>query len=193
VRRMEIKEAIMRVFPEVPELEKVNFSQYSTPYQAVLDAFAGSGGSGLKEFEEFVEASGGAKADVGKFLISVFQYLLISYRRFNDENVEVPIFKLFLTLKGWLNENGFGNDYRRILHSFVGYIFDIAEKIAERSDCDMSVAYMTTAYILTMEAEETFEEEYFKQLREKAGEMLKELYKRCGISEDLSEKKEKGC
>ncbi|ASJ09456.1 hypothetical protein A3L11_09530 [Thermococcus siculi] len=190
---MKVKEAIMRVFPEIPELEKVDFSQYSTPYLAVLAAFAEGGKNGLMEFEEFVISQGGNKADVGRFLISVFQYLLIRYRRFDDESVEVPAFKLFLTLKGWLNENGFENDYRRILHSFVGYIVDIAEKIAERSDCDMGIAYMKTAYLLTLEAGETFEEEYFGELMEKAGEMLKALYEKCGIEEELPKKREKGC
>ena len=190
---MELKEAIMRVFPEIPELEDVNFSQYSSPYRAVLLAFGESGKSGLREFEEFIEVSDGGKADVGRFLISVFQYLLIRYRRFNDESVEVPAFKLFLTLKGWLNENGFVNDYRRILHSFVGYIVDIAEKIAEKSDCDMGVAYMKTAYFLTLEAEETFEEEYFRELKEKTREMLKSLYEKCGVEGEIPEKRERVC
>ena len=190
---MELKEAIMRVFPEIPELEDVNFSQYSPPYRAVLLAFGESGKSGLREFEEFVIGNGGRKADVGRFLISVFQYLLIRYRRFNDESVEVPAFKLFLTLKGWLNENGFVNDYRRILHSFVGYIVDIAEKIAEKSDCDMGVAYMKTAYFLTLEAEETFEEEYFRELKEKTREMLKSLYEKCGVEGEIPEKRERVC
>ncbi len=190
---MDIREAIMSVFPEIPELENVDFSQYSTPYGAVLVAFGESGKSGLREFEEFVEASGGTKADVGKFLISVFQYLLIRYRRFNDESVEVPTFKLFLTLKGWLNENGFGNDYRRILHSFMGYIVNIAEMIAEKSNCEMGIAYMKTAYILTLEAEETFKEEYFKELKKKTEEMLKSLYEKCGVEGEIPEKREKGC
>ena len=190
---MDIREAIMSVFPEIPELENVDFSQYSTPYETVLVAFGESGRSGLREFEELVETSGGTKADTGRFLISVFQYLLIRYRRFNDESVEVPAFKLFLTLKGWLNENGFENDYRRILHSFVGYIVDIAEKIAEKSDCEMGVAYMKTVYFLTVEAEKTFEEEYFKELKKKTGEMLKSLYERCDIDEVIPEKREKGC
>ena len=190
---MDIRKTIMRVFPEIPELESVDFSRYSTPYAAVLRAFGESGKSGLREFEEFVEASGGTKADVGKFLISVFQYLLITYRRFNDESVEVPAFKLFLTLKGWLNENGFVNDYRRVLHSFVGYIVDIAEKIAEKSDCDIGSAYMKTAYLLTLEAEETFGEEYFRELKEKTREMLKSLYEKCGIEGKIPEKRGKGC
>ncbi len=190
---MDIKEAIMSVFPEIPELGEVNFSQYSTPYAAVLMAFGESGKSGLREFEEFVIGRGGTRADVGRFLISVFQYLLIRYRRFNDGSVEVPTFKLFLTLKGWLNENGFVNDYRRILHSFVGYIVDIAERIAEKSDCEMGVAYMKTAYFLTLEAEETFEEEYFQELKEKTREMLKSLYEKCGVEGDIPEKRERGC
>ena len=190
---MEVKEAIMRVFPEIPELENVVFTQYSTPYGAVLRAFGESGKSGLREFEEFVIGNGGTKADVGRFLISVFQYLLIRYRRFNDESVEVPAFKLFLTLKGWLNENGFVNDYRRILHSFVGYIVDIAERIAEKSDCEMGVAHMKTAYFLTIEAEETFEEEYFKELKKKTEEMLKSLYEKCGVKGEIPEKRGRGC
>ena len=141
---MNVKGAIMRIFPEIPEFDEVDFSQYSTPYAAVLEAFLESGKTGLREFEEFVEENGGTKADVGKFLISIFQYLLIRYRRYGDEKVEVPAFKVFLTLKGWLNENGFENDYRRLMHSFVGYLVDIAEKIAEKSDCELGPAYMKT-------------------------------------------------
>ncbi|NJE31441.1 hypothetical protein E3E38_10340 [Thermococcus sp. 18S1] len=190
---MDIKGAIMRIFPEIPEFGEVDFSQYSTPYAAVLMAFLESGNLGLKEFEEFIEENGGTKADVGKFLISIFQYLLIRYRRYGDENVEVPAFKAFLTLKGWLNENGFENDYRRLLHSFVGYLVDIAEKIAEKSNCELGPAYMKTAYLLTVEAEETFEEEYFNELKKKAEERLAKIYKKCGIDERPPEKREKGC
>jgi len=189
---MDIKESIMHIFPEIPELERVDFSQYSTPYAAVLSAFLESGKTGLREFEEFVEENGGKKADVGKFLISIFQYLLIRYRRYGDENVEIPAFKIFLTLKGWLNENGFENDYRRLLHSFVGYLVDIAEKIAEKSDCELGPAYMKTAYLLTIEAEGTFSEEYFSELKKKAREMLAKVYKNCGIDETIPEKREKG-
>ncbi len=119
----------MRIFPEIPEFEEVDFSQYSTPYGALLMAFLDSGKTSLREFEEFVEENGGTKADVGRFLISIFQYPLIRYRRYGDESVEVPAFKIFLTLKGWLNENNFENDYRRLLHSFVGYLVD------SRQDC----------------------------------------------------------
>ncbi|QDA32477.1 hypothetical protein FH039_09005 [Thermococcus indicus] len=190
---METKKAIMHVFPEIPEFGEVDFSQYSTPYATVLMAFLESGKNGLREFEEFVEENGGTKADVGKFLISIFQYLLIRYRRYGDEKVEVPAFKVFLTLKGWLNENGFENDYRQLLHSFVGYLVDIAGKIAESSDCELGPAYMKTAYLLTVEAEETFGEEYFGELKKKAGEMLAKVYKNCGIDEGLPEKREKGC
>ncbi|NJE04798.1 hypothetical protein E3E36_01250 [Thermococcus sp. M36] len=190
---MDVKNAIVSMFPEIPELGEIDFSQYSTSYGPILTKFAESGKSGLRAFEEFVIANGGTKADVGKFLISVFQYLLIHYRRFRDESTEVPIFKLFLTLKGWLNENGFQNDYRRILHSFAGYIVDVAEKIANRSDCDTGVAYMRTAYMLALEAEEAFEEEYFSELREKAGEMLKAFYEKCGIKGEMPEKRERNC
>ncbi|ASJ04809.1 hypothetical protein [Thermococcus barossii] len=190
---MDTKRAIMRIFPEIPEFKEVDFSQYSTPYGALLMAFLDSGKTGLREFEEFVEENGGTKADVGRFLISIFQYLLIRYRRYGDESVEVPAFKIFLTLKGWLNENNFKNDYRRLLHSFVGYLVDIAGKIAERSDCELSAAYMKTAYLLTIEAEETFGGEYFSELKKKAREMLEEVYRKCGINGTLSEKREKGC
>ena len=86
---MNVKGAIMRIFPEIPEFDEVDFSQYSTPYAAVLEAFLKSGKTGLREFEEFVEENGGTKADVGKFLISIFQYLLIRYRRYGDEKVEL--------------------------------------------------------------------------------------------------------
>ena len=190
---MDIREAIMRVFPEIPELENVDFSRYSTPYAAVLRAFGESGKSGLREFEEFVEASGGTKADVGKFLISVFQYLLITYRRFNDESVEVPAFKLFLTLKGWLNENGFRNDYLRILHSFVSYLAEIAERIAKREGCEMGAAYLTTAYQLAKEAAEEFTEGYFEELKEEIGERLRDLCERCNVAYPLPEEKKTGC
>ena len=190
---MEVKEAITRIFPEIPEFNEVDFSHYSTPYATVLMGFLKSGKTGLREFEEFVEENGGTKADVGRFLISLFQYLLIRYRRYGDENVEVPAFKVFLTLKGWLNENGFENDYRRLLHSFVGYLVDIAKKIAEKSDCELGLAYMKTAYLLTIEAEETFTEGYFSELKKKAEEILARVYKNCGLDEALPEKREKGC
>ena len=186
---MEVK-AIGRVFPEIPEIKRVDFSRYSTPYMNILVAFKESNKSGLKEFEEFIMSHGGTKEDVGRFLISVFQYLLIRYRRFNDENVEVPVFKLFLTLKGWLIENGFRRDYLKLLHSFVGYIVDIAEKIARKSDCEIGIVYMKTAYSLTLEANEEFREEYFRELKRKVDRMLKSLYEQCGIGESIPERQE---
>jgi len=189
---VETKKAIVSVFPEIPEFGEVEFSQYSTPYAAVLVAFLESGKTGLREFEEFIKANGGTRVDIRRVLISIFQYLLIRYRRYGDEKVEVPAFKVFLTLKGWLNENGFENDYRRLLHSFVGYLVDIAEKIAEKSDCELGPAYMKTAYLLTIEAEETFKEEYFSELEKKAREMLAKVYENCGIDETIPEKREKG-
>lgn len=190
---MDTKRAIMSIFPEILEFNEVDFSQYSTPYAPALLAFLKSGKTGLMEFEEFVEENGGTKRDVRNFLVSVFQYLLIRYRRYGDESVEVPAFKVFLTLKGWLNENGFDNDYRLLLHSFVGYLVDIAGKIAENSDCRLGPAYMKTAYLLTIEAEETFGEEYFSELRKRAGEILAKVYQNCGINEALPEKREKRC
>ncbi|AFL95977.1 hypothetical protein CL1_1781 [Thermococcus cleftensis] len=190
---MNTKRAIMRIFPEIPEFKEVDFSQYSTPYGALLIAFLDSGKTGLREFEEFVEENGGTKADVGRFLISIFQYLLIRYRRYGDESVEVPAFKIFLTLKGWLNEHGFENDYRRLLHSFVGYLVGIAGRIAERFDCEIGPAYMKTAYLLTIESEETFGGEYFSELKEKAREMLEEVYRKCKIDRTLFEKRKKDC
>ena len=187
---MDTKRAIMSIFPEIPEFSGVDFSQYSTPYATALLAFLDSGKTGLREFEEFVAENGGTKRDVRNFLMSVF---LIRYRRYGDENVEVPAFKVFLTLKGWLNENGFESDYRRLLHSFVGYLVDIAEKIVEKSGCELGPAYMKTAYMLTIEAEETFSEKYFSELKRKAGEMLAKVYEDCGIEEALPEKRENRC
>lgn len=176
-----MKELITNVLPEIPELEGVNFSAYHTPYIELLRAFNESGKSGLSEFMEFVEEKGGDKSIVGRFLISVFQYLLIRYRRFEDESAEIPAFRVFIILKGWLNEHGFERDYKRLLHSFVGYIVEIAEKISQREDCTTGEAYLKMAYRLALEAQETFGEEYFTRLVERAGESLNVLYERCNF------------
>ncbi|WP_148206301.1 hypothetical protein [Thermococcus gammatolerans] len=176
---MQAKNAVMAVLPELVELEDVDFSRYSSQYLSLAVSFAESGGRGLREFEEFVAARGLGKAVVGNFLLSVFQYLMIRYRRYGDRDVIKPAIKLFLTLKGWLNENGFENQWKLLLHNFVGYIVDMARVISEEEDCELALAYLTLINRLAEEAAGTFPEGYFKDLTEKSSEMLKKIRDRC--------------
>ncbi len=164
-----MNELLINVLPEIQELEGVDFSAYNTPHIELLKAFKESGKRGLSEFAEFA----GDRALVGRFLISVLQYLLIRYRRFEDESTEIPAFKLFLTLKGWLKEHGFEKDYMKLLHSFTGYIVEIAERIALRG---LGIVYLEEARKLAIEAEETFGEEYFTMLKERAEKSLNALH-----------------
>lgn len=170
-----MKELITNVLPGVDGLEKVDFTHYQTPYVNLLNAFKESGKSGLTEFTRFVQDHG----VVGRFLISVLQYLLIRYRRFEDENVEIPAFEVFKITKEWLNEHGFERDYKKLLHSFTGYIVEIAEKISLREGCSGGESYLKAAYNLAVEAEETFEEAYFVMLRKRVEESLKNLREHC--------------
>ncbi|ASJ02387.1 hypothetical protein A3L09_03525 [Thermococcus profundus] len=190
---MDARNAVMRILPELRELEEVDFSKYSSRYLPLISAFAETGRTGLTEFEAFVRENGLESSTVGNFLISLFQYLLIRYRRYNEYSVVKPAIKVFITLKGWLNENGFEKEWKLLLHNFAGYIVDMAGKTAEREDCETALAYFTTAYRLAEEAAENFKEKYFGELREKAGEMLKSLHERCGIEGEPPEKREKGC
>ncbi len=175
----ELKEILLSVLPGLPELGSVDFSAYQTPYIELLKTFKESGRRGLTEFTEFLKENGREEVIAGRFLISTLQYLLIRYRRFEDESVEIPAFKLFMIIKDWLNEHGFERDYKKLLHSFVGYMVEIAERISIREECDVSEAYLKMARALALEAEETFREEYFRRLRERAGESLKALQERC--------------
>lgn len=177
---MEAKRAVMAVLPELVELEDVDFSRYSSQYLGLAASFAESGGKGLREFEEFVEAKGLDKAIVGNFLLSVFQYLMIRYRRYGDKATIKPSIKLFLTLKGWLIENGFEDQWKLLLHNFVGYIVDMGGVLSGEEDCELAFAYLKLINRLAEEAAKTFPERYFRDLLEKSGETLKKLEERCG-------------
>jgi hypothetical protein len=76
---MDTKRAIMRIFPEIPEFKEVDFSQYSTPYGALLMAFLDSGKTGLREFEEFVEEEFRAP------IYHVAELLLVGYQRASEK------------------------------------------------------------------------------------------------------------
>ncbi len=181
---MEVRKAIMAVLPELPELEEVDFSQYSSRYLPLAVSFAETGRKGLKEFEEFIKSNGLNISLVGNFLLSVFQYLVIRYRRYGDESVIKPAIKVFLTLKDWLNENGFENQWKLLLHNFVGYLVDMGGMIAKKEECEMARAYLGLIHRLAVEAARTFSEAYFKGLSEKSASILKEVEERCGSGDN---------
>ncbi|WP_258084113.1 hypothetical protein [Thermococcus thermotolerans] len=187
---MDIKKAVMAVLPEIPELEEVDFSKYSTPYWSVLAEFERSGRRGLVEFQRFVEENGEG-ALVGRLLISILQYLLIRYRRYGEYSTVKPAVKIFITLKGWLNENGYEGDWLKILHSFIGYLVDMMPVIAEHEECDVANAYLTLIHSMTIEAKDTFTEEYYTELEEKASSNLRNLREECGIKGETANWK--GC
>jgi DNA-binding transcriptional ArsR family regulator len=190
---MDARNAVIRILPELQELEEVDFSKYSSQYLPLIRAFSETGRTGLNEFETFVRENGLEPSTVGNFLISLFQYLLIRYRRYGEYPVVKPAIKVFITLKGWLNENGFEKEWKLLLHNFAGYIVDMAEKTVEREDCEEALAYLTFAYRIAEEAAENFREEYFGELRAKVEEMLKSFYERCGIEGEPPKKREKVC
>ncbi|WP_297480885.1 hypothetical protein [Thermococcus sp.] len=169
---MEVKEAIMAILPELEELGEVDFEQYSPPYPNLLKAFLESGKKGLPEFERFTESTVGKDA-VGRVLLSLLQYLLIRYRRFEDYSVVKPTIKVFLTLKGWLIENGLGKDWNRVLGSFIGYLVSMLPLIAEHEDKDIALAYTKLMENLTREASEKFDEDYYYELLERVNELKK--------------------
>ncbi|ASJ00315.1 hypothetical protein A3K92_01885 [Thermococcus gorgonarius] len=190
---MDTKTAIMKVLPELEELKEVDFSKYSSQHLALVKAFGESGKSGLAEFEEFIREKGLDESTAGNFLISLFQYLLIRYRRYGEYSVVKPAIKVFLTLKGWLNEKGFENEWRLLLHNFVGYLVDMATKIEEREDCETALSYLTVVYRLTKEASENFTEEYFRRLLETVEEKLDSLRESCGKIGHKFKKDAQGC
>ena len=171
---MEVKEAIMAILPELEELDEVDFRQYSPPYPNLLRAFLESGKKGLPEFERFAGSTVGKDA-VGGVLLSLLQYLLIRYRRFEDYSVVKPAIKVFLTLKGWLIENGFEKEWDRVLGSFIGYLVSMLPLIAEREEGDMALAYAKLIEDLTREASEKFDEEYYHELLERVNELKKDI------------------
>ncbi|ASJ11104.1 hypothetical protein A3L12_07230 [Thermococcus sp. P6] len=175
---MKVKEAILAVLPEMAELEEVDFSKYSV-YQGLLSEFAGSGRRGLVEFQRFAEEKGD-KAVVGRFLLSLLQYLLIRYRRYGEYSTVKPAIKVLVTLKGWLNENGYERDWLKVLHSFVGYTVDMMEAISEKEECDVALAYLELIHNLTLEARRGFTESYYVMLEERASENLRALKEKCG-------------
>lgn len=185
---MGIKDAIMSIFPEIPELDDVDFSQYSTPYVGLLTEFERTEEKGLVEFQKFVEEKGGSKEVVGKFLISLLQYLLIRYRRYKEKAMVVPAIKVLVTLKGWLIENGYERDWLNILHNFLGYLVDMMPYLTESQEREMADAYLTLIYNLALEAEDTFGEPYFNDLKIVAKENLENLREKYGISREITEK-----
>ncbi|WP_048147996.1 hypothetical protein [Palaeococcus ferrophilus] len=190
---MKVGEALLRIFPEVPELENVDFSKYASQYVPLILAFADSGKTGLREFEGFVEAQTGSKDVVGNVLISVFQYIIIAYRRYGSYEVVVPALKLFMNLKGWLNKNGHEKEWQLLLHNFLGYLVTMMPPIAENEECGMANAYLTFIHALTLEARESFAEAYFEKLEASASTQLMALRERCGIEEKVPKEKRKGC
>lgn len=190
---MDVKTAVMSVLPEMEELSDVDFSQYSSQYLSVVKAFAENGKRGLREFEDFVKGSGFEVSVVGNFLISLFQYLLIRYRRYGEYSVVKPAVKTFITLKGWLNENGFEREWKLLLHNFVGYLVDMAAKIGEREDCETALSYLTVTYRLAKEASESFAGEYFERLAETAEKGLDSLREKCGSVGSAFKKEVEGC
>jgi|GEM_PF-1823716 len=174
---METKKTIMSILPELEELEGVDFRQYSPPYPDLLRAFSERGAKGLPAFQRFAEERVGKEA-VGQILLSVFQYLLIRYRRFGEYSVVKPAVKIFLTLKGWLNENGFEEDWNRVLGSFVGYLVSMLPLIAEHEEKETALAYAKLIEDLAREACEKFDDEYYDELLERAREFRRKVEKR---------------
>ncbi|WP_456422483.1 hypothetical protein [Thermococcus sp.] len=168
---MEVKEAIMAILPELEELEDVDFRQFSPPYPNLLKAFLESGKKGLPEFERFAGETVGREA-VAQVLLSLLQYLLIRYRRFNEYNVVKPTIKVLLTLKGWLLENGFEREWEKVLGSFAGYIVSMLPLIVENEDPETARAYGSLIESLTEEASERFNDEYYDELLEKTREIV---------------------
>ena len=178
---MDIRRAIMSVLPELVELEDVDFSRYSSQYLPTVVSFAQTGKAGLREFEEFVLGRGVDKSIVGNFLVSLFQYLMILYRRYDDYSAVKPAIKVFLTLKGWLNENGFERQWDLLLHNFIGHLVGMGAEIAEREDCETANTYLTLIHRFAEESGEKFPESYFKDLAEKSREVLRNLREKCGF------------
>lgn len=140
-------------------------------------------------FEEYVREKSGGVVPVARIMVSLFQYLLIRYRRFNEYSVVIPALKVFITLKGWLVERDFENDWKRIFHNFVGYFVDMMPRIAENEECQMANAYLTTIYRLTQEAREAFTEKYFVELEELARGILRDFREKCGITGEIENRK----
>jgi len=171
---MKIKEAVLSILPELEELKEVDFRQYAPPYPNLLTAFLESGENGLPAFQRFAEKVAGREV-VGQVLLSLLQYLLIRYRRFNEYAVVRPAVKVFLTLKGWLKENGFEEDWDRVLSSFIGYFVSMVPMIAEHEDKETALAYAKLIEDLAREASEKFNDEYYDELLERALELRKKI------------------
>lgn len=171
---MEVKKAIMAILPELEELEDVDFRQFSPPYPNLLKAFLESGKVGLPEFERFAGEIVGKEA-VAQVLLSLLQYLLIRYRRFNEYNVVKPAIKVLLTLKGWLLENGFEREWGKVLGSFIGYIVSMLPLIVENEDPGTAIAYGSLIESLAEEASERFNDEYYDELLEKTREIVEKI------------------
>ena len=171
---MKTKKALLAILPELEELRDVDFRQYAPPYPNLLAAFLESGERGLPAFQKFAERAVGKEA-VGQVLLSLLQYLLIRYRRFNEYTVVKPTVKVFLTLKGWLNENGFEEDWDRVLGSFIGYLVSMVPMIGEHEDKGLALAYARLIEDLAREASEKFNDEYYDELFKRAVELRKKI------------------
>jgi len=171
---MEVKETIISILPELEELEDVDFRQFSPPYPNLLKAFLESGKRGLPEFERFAEETVGREA-VALVLLSLLQYLLIRYRRFNEYNVVKPAIKVLLTLKGWLIENGLEREWEKVLGSFIGYIVSMLPRIVENEDPETARAYGSLIESLAEEASERFNDEYYDELLEKTRKVMEKI------------------
>ena len=181
-------ETVMRILPQIEEMKGIDFSQFNPPYPEVIKAFQKSDRVGLVEFQKFVEENGLGKEVVRSFLVSLFQYLLIRYRSFNEYDAVKPAVKVFITLKGWLNENGFGWDWKKLLASFVGYLVSMLSLIVENEDCETAGAYAVLIAKLAKEAMENFNDEYYDELFKAVNEALNELRKKCKTDLSVVEK-----
>jgi len=171
---MKTKEAIMAILPELEELEEVDFRQYAPPYPNLLRTFLESGEKGLPAFQRLAEETVGKEA-VGQFLLSLLQYLLIRYRRLGEYAVVKPAVKVFLTLKGWLTENGLTEDWHRVLGSFIGYLVTMLPLMAEHENRETALAYARLIESLVEEASEKFDDEYYDELLRQAREFRKKI------------------
>ncbi len=71
---------------------------------------------------------------------------------------------------------------------------DMMPAIAEREECDVANAYLTLIHDLTLEAKKAFPEPYYGgELEKKAISNLRDLRERCGIQEETSREKMRGC
>jgi len=176
-------EDIIKILPQIEEIEKVDFSQFTPPYPRMIAAFVKSGRRGLHEFQRFVEENGLGKEVVKSFLIALFQYLLIRYRRFGEYSVVRPLIKIFVLLRDWLNKNNLEKDWEKLLSSFVGYLLMVAPAIVENEDCRSADFYLTIINDLAQEASIRFDSDYYDEILKRTREILTLLKGNCKTHE----------